>query len=95
LLFFAGILSGYPRDSAIAATTGLQVSLAVTYVLPIGMVLTQPFKWRRRLPDARVDISVCFLVYGNSTGLILLLLTFELEYLGIFIAIAFSPLFHS
>jgi putative MATE family efflux protein len=89
----AGIFTDIPEIQAIAAQ-GLQV-IACGYVFfAIGMVLTQAFNGAG---DTKTPawINIGVLWFMEIPLAYLLAFTFELEYLGIFIAIAFSHSFHS
>lgn len=89
----AGVFTDIPEIQAIAAQ-GLQV-IACGYVFfAVGMVLTQAFNGvgDTRTP-AWINIGVLWLL--EIPLAYLLAFTFELEHLGIFIAIAFSHSFHS
>jgi putative MATE family efflux protein len=89
----AGIFTDIPEIQAIAAQ-GLQV-IACGYVFfAIGMVLTQAFNGAG---DTKTPawINIGILWFMEIPLAYLLAFTFELEYLGIFIAIAFSHSFHS
>ncbi len=89
----AGIFTDIPEIQAIAAQ-GLQV-IACGYVFfAIGMVLTQALNGAG---DTKTPawINIGVLWFMEIPLAYLLAFTFELEYLGIFIAIAFSHSFHS
>jgi Na+-driven multidrug efflux pump len=89
----AGIFTDIPEIQAIAAQ-GLQV-IACGYVFfAIGMVLTQALNGAG---DTKTPawINIGVLWFTEIPLAYLLAFTFELEYLGIFIAIAFSHSFHS
>jgi putative MATE family efflux protein len=89
----AGIFTDIPEIQAIAAQ-GLQV-IACGYVFfAIGMVLTQAFNGAG---DTKTPawINIGVLWFMEIPLAYLLAFTFALEYLGIFIAIAFSHSFHS
>jgi putative MATE family efflux protein len=89
----AGIFTDIPEIQAIAAQ-GLQV-IACGYVFfAVGMVLTQAFNGAG---DTKTPawINIGVLWFMEIPLAYLLAFTFELEYLGIFIAIAFCHSFHS
>jgi putative MATE family efflux protein len=89
----AGVFTDTPEIQAIAAQ-GLQV-IACGYVFfAIGMVLTQALNGAG---DTKTPawINIGVLWFTEIPLAYLLAFTFELEYLGIFIAIAFSHSFHS
>ncbi len=89
----AGIFTDIPEIQKIA-TQGLQVIVLGYVFFAIGMVLTQAFNGAG---DTKTPawINIGVLWFMEIPLAYLLAFTFKMEYLGIFIAIAFSHSFHS